>query len=143
MADNSAMSAGAGRPPRAGRAHAARLVRGALTALGCKTTLVTGPTQLADPAGCDVIHIESARDMLTAVEGALPADIAVCAAAVADWLTADEQAQKIKKQAGGEPPAGPPCRTIDRRGADSGPPAHPQAQRGRPCSTISSPRSRR
>lgn len=80
-------------------------IAAALTALGCKTTLVTGPTQLADPAGCDVIHIESARDMLTAVEGALPADIAVCAAAVADWRTADEQAQKIKKQAGGEPPA--------------------------------------
>ncbi len=80
-------------------------IAAALTSLGCRTTLVTGPTQLADPAGCDVIHIESARDMLTAVEGALPADIAVCAAAVADWRTADEQAQKIKKQAGGEPPA--------------------------------------
>lgn len=80
-------------------------IAAALTALGCRTTLVTGPTQLADPAGCDVIHIESARDMLAAVEGALPADIAVCAAAVADWRTADEQAQKIKKQAGNEPPA--------------------------------------
>ena len=80
-------------------------IAAALTALGCRTTLVTGPTQLADPAGCDVIHIESARDVLAAVEGALPADIAVCAAAVADWRTADEQAQKIKKQAGNEPPA--------------------------------------
>ena len=80
-------------------------IAAALTALGCRTTLVTGPTQLADPAGCDVIHIESARDMLAAVEGALPADIAVCAAAVADWRTADEQAQKIKTQAGTDPPA--------------------------------------
>ena len=79
-------------------------IAAALAALGCETTLVTGPTQLADPGGCEVIHIESARDMLAAVEGALPADIAVCAAAVADWRTADAAEQKIKKQAGNEPP---------------------------------------
>ncbi|MDP4797192.1 MAG: bifunctional phosphopantothenoylcysteine decarboxylase/phosphopantothenate synthase, partial [Rhodospirillales bacterium] len=68
-------------------------------------TLVTGPTQLADPVGCDVIHIESARDMLAAVNAALPADIAVCAAAVADWRSADAASQKIKKQPGSTPPA--------------------------------------
>jgi phosphopantothenoylcysteine decarboxylase/phosphopantothenate--cysteine ligase len=77
----------------------------ALGRLGCRTTLVTGPTRLADPAGCTVVHIESARDMLAAVEAALPADIAVCAAAVADWRTADAPDQKIKKQAGSAPPA--------------------------------------
>lgn len=80
-------------------------IASALAALGCRTTLVTGPTQLADPVGCDVIHIESARDMLAAVNAALPADIAVCAAAVADWRSADAPSQKIKKQPGSTPPA--------------------------------------
>ncbi len=83
-------------------------IAAALAAYGCKTTLVTGPTALPDPAGCDVIKIESARDMLTAVEGALPADIAVCAAAVADWRTDNAPDQKIKKQAG----AGTPTLTM-------------------------------
>ncbi len=80
-------------------------IAAALQKLGCRTTLVTGPTNLKDPVGCDVIHIESARDMLAAVEKSLPADIAVCAAAVADWRTADAPTQKIKKQAGSAPPA--------------------------------------
>ncbi len=78
-------------------------IAGALAALGCRTTLISGPTQLADPAGCDVIHIESARDMLAAVNAALPADIAVCAAAVADWRSAEAPSQKIKKQPGSNP----------------------------------------
>ncbi|WNJ99991.1 bifunctional phosphopantothenoylcysteine decarboxylase/phosphopantothenate--cysteine ligase CoaBC [Thalassospiraceae bacterium LMO-JJ14] len=80
-------------------------IAAALAALGCRTTLVSGPTHLADPAGCAVIHIESARDMLAAALAALPADIAVCAAAVADWRTAEAPDQKIKKQAGSAPPA--------------------------------------
>ncbi len=80
-------------------------IAAALARLGCRTTLVTGPTVLPDPAGCEVIRIESARDMLAAVERALPADIAVCAAAVADWRTADAPDQKIKKQPGSAPPA--------------------------------------
>tara|TARA_R110002153_G_scaffold17725_4_gene61751 strand:+ start:226 stop:1458 length:1233 start_codon:yes stop_codon:yes gene_type:complete len=79
-------------------------IAGALAALGCHTTLITGPTALADPLGCDVIRIESARDMLAAVEAALPADIAVCAAAVADWRVAEAAAGKIKKHAGAAPP---------------------------------------
>jgi phosphopantothenoylcysteine decarboxylase/phosphopantothenate--cysteine ligase len=79
-------------------------IAGALAALGCRTTLVTGPTALADPHGCDVIRIESARDMLAAVEAALPADIAVCAAAVADWRVAEAAVGKIKKHAGAAPP---------------------------------------
>jgi len=80
-------------------------IAAALAALGCRTTLVSGPTQLADPAGCDVVRIESARDMLAAVEAALPADIAVCAAAVADWRSADAADKKIKKQPGSDAPA--------------------------------------
>lgn len=69
----------------------------ALSGLGAKTTLVTGPTQLQDPSGMDVIHIESAQQMLAACENALPADIAVCAAAVADWRVASQSNRKIKK----------------------------------------------
>ena len=69
----------------------------ALSSLGAKTTLVTGPTQLQDPGGMEVIHIESARQMLAACETALPADIAVCAAAVADWRVASQSDRKIKK----------------------------------------------
>lgn len=80
-------------------------IAAALAAYGCKTTLVTGPTALPDPVGCDVIKIESARDMLAAVQGALPADIAVCAAAVADWRTDNAPDQKIKKQTGANAPA--------------------------------------
>lgn len=79
-------------------------IAAALAAFGCKTTLVSGPTNLPDPIGCDVIKIESARDMLAAVQNALPADIAVCAAAVADWRTSNTPNQKIKKQAGADTP---------------------------------------
>lgn len=65
--------------------------------LGGRVTLVSGPVSLADPAGVDVVHVETARDMLAAVEAALPADIAVFAAAVADWRVANAAGQKIKK----------------------------------------------
>lgn len=65
-------------------------------AQGARVTLVTGPVTLPDPPGCHVLHIKSAREMLGAVEAALPADIFVAAAAVADWRVA-EAAQKIKK----------------------------------------------
>ena len=86
-------------------------IAAALAALGCRVTLVTGPTRLTDPVGVDTIHIESARDMLAAVEAALPADIAVCAAAVADWRPAIEAGQKLKKQPGGALP--PDIRLIE------------------------------
>jgi phosphopantothenoylcysteine decarboxylase/phosphopantothenate--cysteine ligase len=69
-------------------------------ALGARVTLVTGPTRLADPAGVEVIHIESAREMLEAVRRALPADVAVFAAAVADWRVATQADEKIKKSPG-------------------------------------------
>jgi len=69
----------------------------ALSRLGAETTLVTGPTRLADPAGVDVVHIESAEEMLAACRTALPVDVAVCAAAVADWRVAKTSEQKLKK----------------------------------------------
>lgn len=80
-------------------------IAAALSDLGCRTTLITGPTNLADPVGCDVIRIETAREMLSATESALPADIAVFAAAVADWRTSGEAEEKIKKQPGATPPS--------------------------------------
>lgn len=78
-------------------------IAAALTRLGAETTLVTGPTRLADPAGVSVVRIESAEEMLSASQAALPVDVAVCAAAVSDWRAAGISAQKLKKN-GGEPP---------------------------------------
>ena len=75
----------------------------ALSRLGAETTLVTGPTRLADPAGVQVVHIESARDMLAACQEALPVDVAVCAAAVSDWRVEQASGQKLKKTDGGPP----------------------------------------
>lgn len=69
----------------------------ALARLGAATTLVTGPTRLVDPAGVQVVHIESAEQMLAACRAALPVDVAVCAAAVSDWRIAKPSRQKIKK----------------------------------------------
>jgi len=78
-------------------------IAAALARFGAATTLVTGPTAEPDPTGVSVIRVESARDMLAACEAALPADIAVCAAAVADWRPTGLQDSKIKKN--GAPPA--------------------------------------
>ncbi|MCR9221483.1 MAG: bifunctional phosphopantothenoylcysteine decarboxylase/phosphopantothenate--cysteine ligase CoaBC [Alphaproteobacteria bacterium] len=77
----------------------------ALAALGAEVTLVSGPTHLPDPPGLATVRIESAEEMLAACRAALPVDIAVCAAAVADWTVKARGAAKIKKQAGGPPPA--------------------------------------
>jgi phosphopantothenoylcysteine decarboxylase / phosphopantothenate---cysteine ligase len=82
---------------RQGHAIAAALARS-----GAEVTLVAGPTRLADPPGVRVLHVETAREMLEACLSGLPADIAVCAAAVADWRV-EEAAQKMKKGAGGPP----------------------------------------
>jgi phosphopantothenoylcysteine decarboxylase / phosphopantothenate---cysteine ligase len=76
----------------------------ALAALGAETTLVSGPTRLADPAGVKAVHIESAAEMLAACKAALPVDIAVCAAAVCDWRVAEEASEKLKKTPGDAPP---------------------------------------
>ena len=75
----------------------------ALAARGAETVLVSGPTTLAEPAGVEVMHIESARQMLDACQSALPADVAVCVAAVADWRTDGEAKQKLKKDGKGPP----------------------------------------
>lgn len=75
----------------------------ALAALGAKTTLVSGPTNLPDPIGVETIRIQSAREMLQACEAHLPTDVAVCVAAVADWRVAENAANKIKKN-GDTPP---------------------------------------
>ena len=75
-------------------------IAAALAEAGAAVTLVTGPVSIPDPAGVTVRRIASARDMLAAVEAALPADIAVCAAAVADWRPADVSAGKLKKEKG-------------------------------------------
>jgi phosphopantothenoylcysteine decarboxylase/phosphopantothenate--cysteine ligase len=69
----------------------------AAAALGARVTLVSGPVTIPDPPGVDVVRVETAADMLRAVEQSLPADIAVFAAAVADWRTASEERQKLKK----------------------------------------------
>jgi phosphopantothenoylcysteine decarboxylase/phosphopantothenate--cysteine ligase len=79
-------------------------IAAALAALGARVTLVSGPVAIPDPAGVTVAHVETAVEMLAAVRAALPADIAVCAAAVADWRAAEIPAQKIKKT-GAAPPA--------------------------------------
>ena len=69
---------------------------------GARVTLVSGPVTLPDPDGVRVIKVETAREMLDAVLDALPADIAICAAAVADWRATAEAAQKLKKAGGGD-----------------------------------------
>jgi len=56
-----------------------------------------------DPTGVSVVHAESARDMLSAVKAALPVDVAIFAAAVADWRVAEASGQKLKKEAGDTP----------------------------------------
>jgi phosphopantothenoylcysteine decarboxylase/phosphopantothenate--cysteine ligase len=66
--------------------------------LGARVTLITGPTSAVVPAGVDVAKVETAVEMLDAVRAALPADIAVFAAAVADWRVARAAPQKLKKQ---------------------------------------------
>ena len=78
-------------------------IAAALAELGADVTLVSGPTALTAPAGVRRIEIETAREMLAACEAALPADIAVCVAAVADWRPDAVGAAKIKKGAGGPP----------------------------------------
>jgi phosphopantothenoylcysteine decarboxylase/phosphopantothenate--cysteine ligase len=77
-------------------------IAAAATAAGADVTLVSGPVNLPDPPGVSVVHVETAREMLAAVEKALPADIAVFAAAVADWRPQQASQSKIKKQ--GRPP---------------------------------------
>ncbi|WP_288941344.1 bifunctional phosphopantothenoylcysteine decarboxylase/phosphopantothenate--cysteine ligase CoaBC [uncultured Roseovarius sp.] len=75
----------------------------ALAALGAEVVFVTGPADVAPPEGVTVVKVETAQQMLEAVQGALPADAAVFAAAVADWRVASASNSKIKKTKGGLP----------------------------------------
>jgi phosphopantothenoylcysteine decarboxylase / phosphopantothenate---cysteine ligase len=75
----------------------------AAAAAGAEVILVSGPVDLDEPAGVTVVRVESARDMLMKVQAALPADIAIFAAAVADWRVANAGEQKLKKTEGGMP----------------------------------------
>ncbi len=78
----------------------------AAAAAGASVVLVSGPVTVPDPAGVETVHVETARDMLEAVEGALPADIFIAAAAVADWRVGAALAEKLKKGASGPPTLG-------------------------------------
>ena len=72
----------------------------ALAELGAEVHLVSGPVSIPDPAGVTTYHVETAREMLTQVEGLLPADAGIFVAAVADWRTDNEASQKMKKEKG-------------------------------------------
>ena len=78
-------------------------IAGALARLGALVTLVSGPTHEPVPEGVSIVHVESARDMLAACQDALPVDVAVCAAAVADWRVKAMASQKLKKEGGSLP----------------------------------------
>lgn len=77
-------------------------IAGALADLGARVTLVAGPVSLSTPHGVDRIDVETAREMAAAVDKALPADVAVMVAAVADWRV-EPAASKIKKGPDGPP----------------------------------------
>ncbi len=75
-------------------------IAAALARHGAETTLVSGPTRLPDPPGLRTVQVETAQEMLAACRAALPVEVAVCAAAVADWRAAHAAQQKIKKDNG-------------------------------------------
>ena len=77
----------------------------ALAELGARVTLISGPVGIPDPPGVTVRRVETAEQMLAACEAALPADIAIFAAAVADWRMREQRSAKIKKGADAAPPA--------------------------------------
>ena len=76
-------------------------IAGACARLGAAVTLVSGPSAEADPPGVATVHVETARDMLDACLDALPADVAICAAAVSEWRPAEAREKKIKKDKSG------------------------------------------
>ncbi len=81
---------------RSSGAQGAAIAR-ALAALGAEVTFVTGPADVPPPEGVRVVRVQTARQMLAAVQSALPADAAVFAAAVADWRMAEDQPQKTEE----------------------------------------------
>jgi phosphopantothenoylcysteine decarboxylase/phosphopantothenate--cysteine ligase len=79
-------------------------IAAAAARMGARVTLVSGPVHLKTPPGVDRVDVETARQMAEAVKSALPADVAVMVAAVADWRSSDEHKEKMKKR-GAAPPA--------------------------------------
>lgn len=75
-------------------------IAGALARHGARVTLVTGPVTTPPPHGVQVVAVETAKDMLTASLAAMPCDVAICAAAVADWSVDNVDSHKIKKVEG-------------------------------------------
>ena len=75
----------------------------ALAALGARVVFVTGPAEVPPPEGVEVVRVETAQQMLAAVEAALPVDAAVFAAAVADWRVSSASDRKLKKSKDGLP----------------------------------------
>lgn len=80
-------------------------IAAAAAAAGARVTLIAGPVHLSTPPGVDRVDVESALEMAGAVDAALPADIAVMVAAVADWRVVGAAGHKLKKQGTGAPPA--------------------------------------
>ncbi len=78
-------------------------IAAALANLGADTVLVSGPTQEPAPAGVQIVPVETASQMLMACEAALPVDVAVMAAAVADWRVESVAGRKLKKNGNGPP----------------------------------------
>jgi phosphopantothenoylcysteine decarboxylase/phosphopantothenate--cysteine ligase len=78
-------------------------IAAALARLGAEVTLVSGPTALAAPTGVKRVDVETAQEMLTAAKAALPADAAVCVAAVSDWRPDEAFGVKLKKGKDGPP----------------------------------------
>jgi phosphopantothenoylcysteine decarboxylase/phosphopantothenate--cysteine ligase len=78
-------------------------IAAALAAAGAETVLVSGPTQEPPPGGVKLVPVETAAQMLAACEAALPVDVAVMAAAVADWRVETAAASKLKKEGSGPP----------------------------------------
>jgi len=79
-------------------------IAAALRDLGARVTFVTGPATVPPPDGVTVVRVETARQMLDAVQSSLPADAAVMAAAVADWRVANASDHKLKKDGSGTAP---------------------------------------
>jgi phosphopantothenoylcysteine decarboxylase/phosphopantothenate--cysteine ligase len=75
-------------------------VASAAAAAGADVVLISGPVGIADPKGVKTVHVETAAEMLKAAEAALPADVAIFAAAVADWRIAEQAQEKLKKTNG-------------------------------------------
>ncbi len=88
-------------------------IAAALAGRGARVTFVTGPAEAPRPAGAAVVEVETAAEMLAAVEAALPADVAIFAAAVADWRVVTASGSKVKKDPSGRPPALELCENPD------------------------------